>query len=384
MNGKQILVGIAVVALIAVAYIAFDNSESNDYAVGTIGAADTVIAGVESANRYRSEQMSDADVVLGDTELQRLLQSEIIQELINNPTFARAIQDPDVRTAMEEGWTDAIFETDETRESLAAIPIDDAGYEVPTEDIARDMPIDDNGGDPSYKEVFDDEFVQAALRDDRVRGALLDDYVRELMGEDWFKAALDDQEVQRWLKDLADTSEELEEFKSDEDREEFKADEDREEFKTDLDREEFKADQDREEFKAAMEDVEEFKATTEEVEQFKAALEGSPELKKAVFEHAEVFHKAATEPGFQKALQEGSAGFAKMESLLGKAVMENGTLARAIAEDPETFQKAVQLAKIPELQKMDEGMRKAVLTNKSVQEVVFARATEFEKTGGLE
>jgi hypothetical protein len=68
-----------------------------------------------------------------------------------------------------------------------------------------------------------------------------------------------------------------------------------------------------------------------------------------------------------------------MEELFGKAVIGNRTLAFALAEDPDTFMKAVQLAKIPELQKMDEGMRRAVLTNKSVQDAIFARTVEFGK-----
>lgn len=393
MKGKQILIGIAIVAVIAVAYIAFDNSGSDEYARGTIGAADTVIAGVEPADRHRSEQITPDDVQLGDTELQRFLQSEIVEELIQNPSFARAIQEQAVKAAMEEGWTEAIFESEETREALAAIPLDDGGsLEIPLDDPRGEIPIDDPSGEipiddeASFEEILSDEFVRAALADDMVRNALLDEYLREALAEEWLQAALDDAEVQAWLKEAAErgledfkTAGDREEFKAAGDREEFKSEDSRDEFKAAGDRDEFKAAGDRDEFKAVGPDLDEFKATSDDAEQFKAALEANPALRKAVFEHAAVFQKAAFDSDFRRALQRSVDDFARMEAAFGKAVIGNRTLAFALAEDADGFFRAVQLARIPELQKMDAGMRRALLTNKTVQDAVLARAVEFHK-----
>ena len=130
MKGKQFLIGIALLALVAVAYIAFDNSGTDEYVRGTMGVADTTIAGVESANRYRSEQITESDVQLGDTDIERLMQSDVIQDLIQNPTFAKAIQDPAVVAAMEEDWAGAMFKDEETRQGVAAIPIEDVGGDI--------------------------------------------------------------------------------------------------------------------------------------------------------------------------------------------------------------------------------------------------------------
>ena len=389
MKGKQILIGIAVVALIAVGYIAFNGSEYDDSIVGgTMGSADTVIAGVEAAERYRSEQINPDDVQLGDTEIQRLLQSEIIQELISNPTFARAIQEPAVRAAMEEGWTDAMFATEETQQALADIPTEDATFDTPIddarhdtpigdarsdtpiEDARRDIPIEDGRSDVPMEDFFNEDHIRQALMDDNIRLAVLDQYVKELMGQEWFKAGLDDSDVQDWIKEAAEREDEgLEEFKPEDAG-------DTEEFKTDNGEgglEEFAIDQD---------EFEDFKTENEDLEEFRTALESNPELKRAIFEHAAIFQRAAEDNEFRGDLEKAVADFQKVEAMFGKAVIENGTLARAIAEDPEVFLKAAQLAKIPEFGKMDEGMRRAILTNKSVQEAVFARTTEFEKTEG--
>jgi hypothetical protein len=245
-----------------------------------------------------------------------------------------------------------MFQDEAAHEALAAIPVEtDAQYEVPFED----------GG--SYKEILKDEFVRSALEDDVVRLAVIDEDVRTLLAEDWIKSSLTNDEVRGWLKGAAESSRDVEDVRSE-----------------NAGRDEFKAEgEGGERFKAISEDFDEFKAVSDDAAEFKAALESNPTLKKAVFEHIEVFNRAAYEPEFQKALQRSVADFQKMEELFGKAVIGNRTLAFALAENPDSFMKAVQLAKIPELQKMDEGMRRAILTNKSVQEAVLARTVEFEK-----
>src|SRR5690606_34762040 len=82
-----ILGSVAIVALIALFLVQNDGwPESNT--AGTIGAADTTIAGVTKADRYRTDQIADADVSIDDPEIQQILQDDKVLDMISDGTFA--------------------------------------------------------------------------------------------------------------------------------------------------------------------------------------------------------------------------------------------------------------------------------------------------------
>jgi hypothetical protein len=422
MKGKQFLIGIAVLALIAVAYIAFDNTESDEYVRGTIGAADTVVAGVESANRYRSEQMTEEDVQLGDTELERLMQSEIIEELIANPSFARAIQDEATRAAMEQDWAGTAFANEQTREALAAVPVEeisaeavggasgetaagDYGTEIPNEETYGDIPLEEPGddgygdipyeesgedrseGDRSYNEILDDPVVQVAIEDQNFRDALFDDYVKQLLSQAWFTSALEDEAVQTWLAGAAARDED--ELKTAGDEDEFKAAGDEDEFKAAGEEDAFKAAGEEDAFKAAGEE-DAFKAIGEGDrfeaaggDEFKALAE-SAEFKKALGKYPYMFQKIADDPAFAKALGARVGDFGKLEQGFGRIVLEDDGLRRALIYQRSEFGKVAWLAKTPEFGKMSADELEAFGKSAEFRSAIFEKSIEgFEKSGGF-
>jgi len=73
MSTKKVLLGIAAAAVIAIGYFALSGFPPvGPGAEGTVGAA----------KRYQSEQMASKDVVLQDTGVQQLLQSDTLRKLI--------------------------------------------------------------------------------------------------------------------------------------------------------------------------------------------------------------------------------------------------------------------------------------------------------------
>lgn len=89
-----VLAGAAAIAVVLVFVLAttkFPPAEAD--AAGTIGAADTSIAGVEPAQRYRAEQIGDDAVTIDDPEIHELLQDDEVLAVIQNPEFQRAIRD---------------------------------------------------------------------------------------------------------------------------------------------------------------------------------------------------------------------------------------------------------------------------------------------------
>ena len=87
MAKKQVfaLVGIAVIALVAVTYFGVLQRPKDDEVAGAIGAA----------QRYNADQMTDGDVVLSDQEIQTFMQSEVFHRLLEDPEFANLIADPE-------------------------------------------------------------------------------------------------------------------------------------------------------------------------------------------------------------------------------------------------------------------------------------------------
>ena len=65
-------------------------SPDPDGAVGTIGVAE----------RHQTEQIASADIVLDDTTIQELLQSDDVQRLIADATFTKLFARPEIQAAL--------------------------------------------------------------------------------------------------------------------------------------------------------------------------------------------------------------------------------------------------------------------------------------------
>ena len=90
---------IIVIAIVAVLGLFYPRPQGGQVA-GTIG-------GVQKAERYRSEQITDKDVILNHPEVQALLQNDQIQKLINSKEFqalaaSKAYQELAVNKAYQE------------------------------------------------------------------------------------------------------------------------------------------------------------------------------------------------------------------------------------------------------------------------------------------
>lgn len=92
-SGRKVTLVLAgvVLAAVVVIYFAFLYPPTSDENLrGTIG-------GVEKAERYRAEQIGEADVVLQDPEIQDLLQRDDFQRLIASDDFRKLLARSDVR-----------------------------------------------------------------------------------------------------------------------------------------------------------------------------------------------------------------------------------------------------------------------------------------------
>ena len=96
---KILLIAIPVLIIIIVCVIIFSPKMNSNQVSGTMGGVDS---GVQKANKYRSEQMTDADVILKDPEFQNIIQSDVFQKLLKNDNFVKFAADGKL-TALTQG-----------------------------------------------------------------------------------------------------------------------------------------------------------------------------------------------------------------------------------------------------------------------------------------
>ena len=88
---RKIIWGLAAAAAITLAVFSVKGfPPTGPGTEGTIGAA----------KRYQAQQLSDKDVVLGDTEAQAFLQSDAFTQLINDEASRKLLSDANVRVAL--------------------------------------------------------------------------------------------------------------------------------------------------------------------------------------------------------------------------------------------------------------------------------------------
>jgi hypothetical protein len=106
---RKVIWGLAVAAAITLAFFAGRGFPPVGTGTeGTIGAA----------KRYQAQQLSDKDVVLGDTEAQAFLQSDAFTQLINDEASRKLLSDANVRVAMRN---DALVKALADRGALRAL-----------------------------------------------------------------------------------------------------------------------------------------------------------------------------------------------------------------------------------------------------------------------
>lgn len=94
--GAALLVGVLVV------YFAVSGFPPTEEVAGTMAGDDSTIAGVEQAERYRADAISEEDVELDD---------QTINDLLQDPDVVAVLQDEDFRNALTEGaLTEALTE----------------------------------------------------------------------------------------------------------------------------------------------------------------------------------------------------------------------------------------------------------------------------------
>ena len=95
-TGKaKIFFGVTLLVGIVVGYFAAGYIPPQEDLAGTIG-------GVKKAEKYRAEQISEKDVMLTDTEIQKLLQDDKVQTLLKNQNFLRLTGDQVALTSFLE------------------------------------------------------------------------------------------------------------------------------------------------------------------------------------------------------------------------------------------------------------------------------------------
>jgi hypothetical protein len=106
---RKVIWGLAAAAAITLAFFAGRGFPPVGTGTeGTIGAA----------KRYQAQQLSDKDVVLGDTEAQAFLQSDAFTQLINDEASRKLLSDANVRGALR---SDALVKSLADRGALRAL-----------------------------------------------------------------------------------------------------------------------------------------------------------------------------------------------------------------------------------------------------------------------
>ena len=84
------IVGMFTVVIAAVAYFGVKYPIPGDQASGTIAPAE----------RYRGEQISSDDIVLGDESVARVMQTDVYQRIISDAGFAEALSNEAFRESL--------------------------------------------------------------------------------------------------------------------------------------------------------------------------------------------------------------------------------------------------------------------------------------------
>jgi len=104
------LVAALAVAIAAVVFFGSNYPPDSEMASGTIVPAE----------RYRSEQLSSDDVVLGDETIAQVMQTELYQMIISDADFASMLQSDQFRDLLANDQFRGLLANDQFRDLLAS------------------------------------------------------------------------------------------------------------------------------------------------------------------------------------------------------------------------------------------------------------------------
>lgn len=93
-RNKYFIAGAALLVGVLVVYFAVSGFPPTGEVAGTMAGGDSTIAGVEQAERYRADAISDGDVELDD---------QTINDLLQDPDIVTVLQDEDFQNALTAG-----------------------------------------------------------------------------------------------------------------------------------------------------------------------------------------------------------------------------------------------------------------------------------------
>ncbi|MCZ6756865.1 MAG: hypothetical protein O7C39_01150, partial [Bacteroidetes bacterium] len=101
MSRNKIFAAVAlIIGLILVVVVFTDFPPEDSSIAGTMADPDKKIAGVEKAQRYRSEQITEADVALDNPEFQTIFQNDDFMEIVQDDGFQNALANAAFRDAL--------------------------------------------------------------------------------------------------------------------------------------------------------------------------------------------------------------------------------------------------------------------------------------------
>lgn len=108
-NTKFVVLALGIVVAVgAISYFGGFYPPSTDESTGAIGAA----------KRYRTEQMTDRDVVLGDSEVAAFMQTDTFDRIMKDDTARKLLASPEFQAAMQNGAMTDLLAKEGTRKIL--------------------------------------------------------------------------------------------------------------------------------------------------------------------------------------------------------------------------------------------------------------------------
>lgn len=187
---KGLIIGTTTVAAVAIVGALVVGYPPSGGEVGTIGGADTTIAGVQQASRYRGRSMSAEDVSLSNPEIQAIFQNHEIVALVQSEVFRAAMRNDAFRELQSNDAFRALMAQDAFRALMAqdafrALMSSDAQRALLSQDAMRALMAQD-----AFRALLKQDAFRAMQSSDAMRALQANDQFRALQANDAFRALL--------------------------------------------------------------------------------------------------------------------------------------------------------------------------------------------------
>jgi len=154
MSSRKVLLGIAAVAVLAIAYFAITGFPP-------VGPGSEATVG--AAKRYQSEQISGKDVVLQNAELQAFMQTDVFHSLISDKRALKVLGSETFRDALaNQSFRDALA-NQSFRDALASQSFRDALANQSFRDALANQSFRDALANQSFRDALMDQASRDAL-----------------------------------------------------------------------------------------------------------------------------------------------------------------------------------------------------------------------------